>query len=130
MSDIAFNNKGVKIARVQLSTNSTNPTFIFSGKAIVHHILILSTFASALFIKVYDKASVPDSSDIPIITARFNTGTNAAFPQITAGTRRTLDYFCENGIGIRSTANVEDNDNTNITIPFGIKWIWIVYSEV
>ena len=129
MSDIAFNNKGTKIVRVVL-TSSTNPTIVFSGKAIIQHILIYSSIAGGIFVKLYDKNTTPTNSDIPIMTNRFNTATSGAYPQITAGVKRTLDCFCENGIAFRTTVNVEDNDNTGITIPSGVKWIWIEYIEV
>ena len=129
MADNAFINRGTKIVRVQL-TSSTNPTIIFSGKAVVQHILLFSSLASPTFVKLYDKSSLPTSSDTPIITTRFNTTTSAAYPQISAGLKRTLDYFCENGIALRTTANVDDSDDTAITISSGVRWVYVEYLEV
>lgn len=126
---------GVVVRRIQL-TASTNPTVIFTGKAVVHGIFGNSTFSTGTnttFVKLYDKATTPTFLDTPILTYKMPStvaDANVQYPQISGGLRRTLDYFCENGLSMRATAVADDTDNTSITITSGIRWVWIAYTEV
>lgn len=129
MANITFNNRGNKIVRIQL-TASTNPTVVCSGKVLIKHYLMYGPSSNSTFVKTYDQDTLPTNTDTPICTTRFFTNNNAAYPQVSAPLIRYLNLFCENGISIRTTANVEDNDNTAITITSGVRWLWIIYEEV
>lgn len=60
---------------------------------------------NAMFVKLYDKATAPDSADTPLRTYRLPPGGGITFS-------KAMGITFDNGIGIRACTGVADNDNT------------------
>jgi hypothetical protein len=93
-----------------LSDNSTIAPVVKASPGIVFSIAATNTSAAARYVRVYDKATAATTGDTPI--ARF------AIPGNTSGSGFNIVFpraiKCVNGIALRFTAAVADNNNTAI----------------
>ena len=60
---------------------------------------------AARYVKLYDKATAPSSSDTPLLTLAIPASSAANVLSVSG-----IDF--KNGIGIRATVNIADNDTT------------------
>lgn len=132
--DRAYVDQGYITERIDVSASNDNATVFFDGKAeVLGFIYLVGSSVGAIFVKLYDKNTLPTSSDTPILTARMFTTTSAqvGYPQTQQIRKYFPNIFCENGISIRITGGVADNDTSNppmlVTPP---RWLWIVYKKV
>jgi hypothetical protein len=92
------------------SLASTNDTLVATGS---RSIPFLSVFHvgngnTNRFLKLYNKATAPNSSDIPVMTF-------VVHPSATVVITPSISLYFNLGIGYRMTANYADNDNTAIS---------------
>lgn len=92
------------------STASTNATLVATGS---RSISFLSVFHNGngntnAYFKLYNKATAPTASDIPIMTLVIH-------PASTVVITPSVAIYLNLGIGYRMTANYADNDNTAVT---------------
>lgn len=132
MSNNAYINDSCKIQRMEVTSLSTNPTVIFQGKALLKNIYVVNTNSASVFVvKVYDKATLPDENDTPVLTWEFTTFTGGLFSS--SNLRRNTDIFFENGISIRTTnsgSGFDDNSTSPAIVASGTEWIYVMYKEV
>ena len=67
---------------------------------------VFNAAASVRYLKIYDKASTPTSSDTPLLTIPVPNSQSIDLNCTILGVQ------CVNGIGVRATQNLADNDNT------------------
>lgn len=90
-----------------LTANSTNFTNVKTAPILCYGLDVSNTSASAIFVKLYDKASTPGTGDTPKRTIQVpaNGTVIRAYPE---GMQFKI------GFGWAATGAVADNDNTNI----------------
>jgi hypothetical protein len=100
---------GYKLFHHALSAASTNATVVKSSPAsvgliTVHHV---GNGNTNKFAKIYNKATTPTSSDIPILTL-------VVHPSATVVIVPAIPLFLSEGLSYRMTANYADSDNTGV----------------
>lgn len=132
--DRAYVDQGYITERIDVSSSNNNATVFFDGKAeFLGFIYSVGSSAGAIFVKLYDKNTLPTSSDIPILTTRMFNSSNSqtGYPQSQQVRKYFPNIFCENGISIRITGGLADNDTSNppvlVTPP---RWLLIIYKKV
>lgn len=102
---------GYKLFHHAQSAASTNATLVKAAPASVGLITIFHVSGgggSNRFVKIYNKATTPTASDVPILTlVAHNNDTVAIVPAI--------PLFLSEGLSYRMTANYADSDNTAIS---------------
>ena len=92
------------------SLNTTNPTVVKASGGIMGLLAIVHIGTSSTdvrFLKLYDKATAPSASDIPILTFAIYAGQQMDLVPSTG-----IQF--KNGIAYRMTLNYADNDNNAI----------------
>jgi hypothetical protein len=91
------------------SAASTNATVVKSAPASIGLISMFhaSGAGGSKFVKIYNKATTPTASDVPIFTfvIRANETINIA---------PAIPFFFDQGLSYRMTANYADSDNTGV----------------
>jgi len=103
---------GYQLFHHALSAASTNATVVKSNPASVGLITVFHIGGGVgndnRFVKIYNKATAPTSSDTPILTlVVHNNQTTAIVPAI--------PLFLSEGLSYRMTANYADSDNTAVS---------------
>lgn len=81
----------------------TNAAVVKSGPAVVQGLIVAGS--SSEFLKIYDKATVPDENDTPLLTIALSDGMTELAERIQT----------ENGLSVRVTGAVGDTDTTSAT---------------
>jgi hypothetical protein len=92
-------------ARLASSAATDNPTLILATPARLRRIIGYNAKASAVWLKLYDKATAPASTDVPRKAYYLPPGTGFAFD---------LDDYFIAGLGYRLVTGSADNDNTAV----------------
>ncbi len=92
-----------------LSTASDNATLVRSGDTRLIGYNIINTSASPRHVKLYDKATAPNSSDTPFLS--LTVPGNSDLQDMIGG---DAGLRLNRGLGFRITAGLADNDNTAI----------------
>lgn len=94
-------------ARLASSAATDNPTLVAAVPARLRRITGYNAKTTAVWLKLYDKATAPSSADTP----------RKAYylPPATAFTLDTDDYFIA-GLGYRIVTGSADNDNTAVAV--------------
>lgn len=84
---------------------------VAAGQHVIGGWYLSNANAAAVFVKLYDKATAPSNSDTPVLTIRVPAGSSAnlLIPQNSVGGD---GIAFQQGIGLRATTGVADNDNT------------------
>jgi len=92
------------------SAASTNDTLVKAAPASVGLITVfhVGNGNRNTFLKIYNKASAPTSSDVPILTM-------VVHPSNTVVVVPAVPLYLDKGLGYRMTANYADSDNTAIS---------------
>jgi hypothetical protein len=88
-----------------ISMNATG-ALVKAGLGCVYSYFLYNSGAVVVYIKLYDKLTLPDETDTPILT--FPLG-----PLQGANVTTPFGYLFLNGIGIRCTTGVADNDTNS-----------------
>jgi hypothetical protein len=101
---------GYKLFHHAQSAASTNATLV---KATPTSVGLITVFHVGngnrnVFLKIYNKASEPTSSDVPILTM-------VVHPSNTVVVVPAIPLYLDQGLGYRMTANYADSDNTAIS---------------
>lgn len=109
-SDSAFGNaaRPFKIGTESGDSLGNTGRILSASPAIIHSLMITATVTG--FVKLYDKATAPSSSDTPVYVLRITGTAGAAIPIGKKGM-----HFA-NGVGIRATDGVADANTTDATI--------------
>lgn len=98
---------GGEVPYHNLSAASANFTNVKSAATQMYDYALSNTSGSTIFVKFYDKATVPGTSDVPKRTVQVPTN-GTVIQTIPKGMKFV------NGFGWAATGAVADNDNTNI----------------
>jgi hypothetical protein len=92
------------------SAATTNDTLVATGARSIPFFSVyhIGTGNVNRFLKLYNKATTPTSSDTPILTL-------VVHPSQTVTIAPSISLYFNLGIGYRMTANYADNDNTAIS---------------
>lgn len=91
-----------------VSAASQNANAIKSSEGFLKYVIV-SNGATIQYVKLYDKATAPSSSDTPILTIAIVSRTDTIiFPE------PGLEF--SNGLGIRITGGAADSDTANATV--------------
>jgi len=92
------------------SAATTNDTLVAAGSRAISFLSVFHNGTGNVnrFFKLYNKATTPTSSDIPILTLVIH-------PSDTVVITPSIQLYLNLGIGYRMTANYADNDNTAIS---------------
>jgi len=93
------------------SAATTNDTLVAAGSRAISFLSVFhnGTGNTNRFFKLYNKATAPTSSDVPILTLVIH-------PSETVVITPAIQLACNLGIGYRMTANYADNDATAISV--------------
>jgi len=93
-----------------ISVASTNDTLVATGSRAISFLSVfhIGTGNTNRFLKIYNKATAPTSSDTPILTL-------VVHPSDTVVITPSIQLAFNLGIGYRMTANYADNDATAIS---------------
>lgn len=92
-----------------VSAATTNDTLVKSGRTSVKSIRAINVTEANIYLKVYDLASAPTSSDTPVMTVLLPPQSEDIQFEVEAG------FGLWRGLGLRLTANVGDADETAIS---------------
>lgn len=94
-------------ARLLSSANTDNATAVKTSAARLYKIRGLNTKASVVYLKLYNKASAPASTDTPVHTLALKASDvfDIPFPD---------GYYFSLGLGYRLVTGSADNDNTAV----------------
>ncbi len=95
------------VARLLSAANSDNATLIAAGPVRLFRIYGLNAAAAVRYLKLYDKATAPASTDTPKITIPI--GASVPFPVDLGG------FLFRLGLGYRTVTGNADNDATAVT---------------
>jgi hypothetical protein len=101
-----FTPSATATVRLLTAAASDNPTLVKSSAGTVTQVSGLSAAAGTRFLKMYDKATTPASTDTPRMTYPIPAGSAFVFD--------CRDSYA-NGIGFRITTGVADNDTGALT---------------
>lgn len=104
VADVAFDDDGWTVYSL-LAAGSTQDASITATETILHAIVAVNINASVRYLKLYDKASAPTSSDTPALRLPLTggaTGIPIVIPNLNA------DFTL--GLGLRITTGIADND--------------------
>jgi hypothetical protein len=93
-----------------LATASDNATLVRAGDVRFVGYNIINTSASPRHVKLYDKATSPNSTDTPFLTFTVPGNSELSSVEVAGSAGLRLNR----GLGFRITANLPDNDNTAI----------------
>lgn len=103
--------------RLLSAAASVNATLVKGSPGAVHRVQGFNNKASAVFLKLYDKATAPDQNDVPRKTLRLVASANFDFE---------LHDSYALGIGYRLTTAAADND-TGVLVAADIQCLNIDY---
>jgi hypothetical protein len=100
-----FPQGGGAVPKHYLSAASTNATLVRNSPTSLHGIVAMNTGASAIFLKLFDKSSLPvPGTDTPVMTVPLPVNVPVFLPAAAA--------FL-NGLGFAITGAIGDLDTTN-----------------
>ena len=102
---------GVSSYYHNISAATTNDTLVAAGSRAISFLSVFHNGTGNVnrFFKLYNKATTPTSSDIPILTLVIH-------PSETVVVTPSIQLYLNLGIGYRMTANYADNDATAISV--------------
>ena len=106
MSRSFIQDGSILTARLLSAANSDNATLVLARRVKVRTIIGYNAAASARYLKLYDKATAPASTDTPIFTFYLPASTAFAFD---------LDHETTVGFGYRIVTDNADNGATSVT---------------
>jgi hypothetical protein len=100
---------GYKLFHKAQSAASTNATVVKSAPASIGLLSMFHASGSggSKFVKIYNKATTPTASDVPIFTFVIR-------PNETINIVPAIPFFFDQGLSYRMTANYADSDNTGV----------------
>jgi hypothetical protein len=103
----SFQNDGsILTARLLSAAGSDNATLVLARRVLVRTIIGYNAAAAARYLKIYDKATAPASTDTPILTFYLPASTAFAFD---------LVHETAVGLGYRLVTGSADNDANAVT---------------
>ena len=94
---------GLSVYRnIDLDENGVNPKA--SAGQVYGYVVSNRDTANVMYLKIYDKATAPTQADTPIMTIPLPTGVSTGQFALPYG------IACSNGIGLRATTGLADND--------------------
>jgi hypothetical protein len=89
---------------------SDNATIVKDKEGSLHSLLVIGIQETITYLKIYDKSTLPTNSDTPVMTIPIPTNLQGAGVALSFSTG--INFV--NGIGIRITLGLEDNDNLSV----------------